>query len=220
VCRFRVDKRWVGNRLAKGTRGGAARRTCDVGTDWQLLGLIKVGTGGNGNGNARTLHGRGKASPSHTAPSNPGASGRQPSARCALRAGPVGGHEVCVRWWRGWGLESWTVGKLGYCNSDALVCAVQLQCARRVKSQECCPSLPRRPSRRCSTLARGVTDSEGCGSESLVGRQRLRRLAQSRPSNFTPLQDGGREGSLSTTTKRASTLIFTAVLPHRCVRFW
>jgi hypothetical protein len=100
------------------------------------------------------------------------------------------------------------------------LCSCSVHEGSRVKSQECCPSLPRRPSCRCSTLARGVTDSEGCGSESLVGRQRLRRLAQSRPSNFTPLQDGGREGSLSTTTKRASTLIFTAVLPHRCVRFW
>jgi hypothetical protein len=212
VCRFHVDKRWVGNRLAKGTRGGAARRTCDVGTDWQL-GLINVGTGGNGNGYARTLHGRGKASPSHTAPSNPGASGRQPSARCELRAGPVGGHEVCVRWWRGWGLGRSV-------NLD--IATVTLLCAlcSRTKGQESRPPLPRRPSCRCSTLARGVTDSEGCGSESLVGRQRLRRLAQSRPSNFTPLQDGGREGSLSTTTKRASTLIFTAVLPHRCVRFW
>jgi hypothetical protein len=102
------------------------------------------------------------------------------------------------------------------------IATVTLLCAlcSRTKGQESRPPLPRRPSCRCSTLARGVTDSEGCGSESLVGRQRLRRLAQSRPSNFTPLQDGGREGSLSTTTKRASTLIFTAVLPHRCVRFW
>lgn len=216
-----MDKRWVGNRLAKGTGGGAARRTCDVWTDWQLG--LKAGSGGNGNARTHcTMRGRGKASPSHTARSNPGASGRQPSARCELRAGPVGGHEVCVRWWtlvEGLGAGKVSVGKLGYCNRDALVCAVQLHEGKGQESRVL-TNFAASPSCRCSTLARGVTDSEGSGSEPLVGRQRLRRLAQSRPSNFTPLEDGGREGSLSTTTKRASTLISTAVLPHRCVRFW
>lgn len=122
-------------------------------------------------------------------------------------------------WWRGWELGAGRVGKLGNCNSDALVCAVQLHEGKGQESRVL-TNFAASPSCRCSTLARGVTDSEGSGSEPLVGRQRLRRLAQSRPSNFTPLQDGGREGSLSTTTKRASTLISTAVLPHRCVRFW
>lgn len=122
-------------------------------------------------------------------------------------------------WWRGWELARSRSVNLDIATVTPL-CALCSCMKGRVKSQESCPSLPRRPSCRCSTLARGVTDSEGSGSEPLVGRQRLRRLAQSRPSNSTPLQDGGREGSQSTTTKRASTLISTAVLPHRCVRFW